>query len=422
MFAHNLAVKRVLGCFLIGFLVSNSCVALESEHSISSEIFSSHYDINYDSPFNPENSLANFPERELNFLTRLNWSASLGGFDLMVAPRFGVESISSEQTWTDTYSYMQEWSLSYGRDNGLVSVGRELILWGGSQFSSPSNPFYASNNQSNPFIEPPARDFFQAQWINEKGWDLHFMANFDEGRDAINFDEFINIYAMKFGYTNYESSSALIVSSRNGSIDIGFYGQWTANDATLLYLDSSYAESRNGYYPELTDGNSQWQFSKRTESTYEYDVLIGSSYTFKSGSTLNVEYRYNEAGYDSQELNTYYQLVDMAALGLQASDPTIIINSVSLLAMAADPKLRSINRNYLHLQYFHRNIIKDLSVNLLISHNLDDHSSQLTPVLNYYLNNNIAISGNFIFGLGDQYGEYSRYLDKIFYVGFKYYF
>ena len=419
----RIARQAALICMTSAWSINS--IAVDTNHTVNSEIFSSFYDVRSDSPFNPGNSLADFPEREFDFQTRLNVGISSDTVDLRLAPRFGAshKSYSENESETDSEAWMHEWSLSYSLGNSYFSVGRELILWGGSQFTSPSNPFYISNNQSNPFIEPPARDFAQAQWVNASGWDLHFIANFDKGRDAANYPEFKNIYAIKTGYTGYASSSALVISARDDSVDLGFYGQWTVNDASLIYFDAAYTESRQGVYPEISaESPLGWRFSPETKKDYHEDVLLGGSYTFKSGSTLNLEYRYNRAGYDDVEFDLLYQLANSAAMSLNSGDPALISESASLLAIAANPWLRSIGRNYLNVQYFKRNVIKNLSINVLASYNLDDDSSQLTPVVNYYLNDNIKLSGNFVFNFGDEYGEYSRYLNHIFYLGIKYYF
>lgn len=416
--------SALVGLFSVVFSVSNFSHSLEFDAGVNVELFSSHYDVQEASPFNPDNLLANFPDDEVNLQLRPKFSAYAGDFSLNLSPRLGVLSTYGDNEKTDDYSYVQEWSLAYNWSGNMsASVGRELIFWGGSQFTSPSNPFYISNNQSNPFIEPKARDFVQLQWYGDSGWDIQLLANYDEGEDQLNYAEFKPIYAIKNTYTGSNFTASLVLSTRDESTQVGYFGQWTANDATLVYLDASYRNNNQMLYADSTADNALgWQFKQKNEPEHQSEALLGVGYTFESGSTVNLEYRYYESGYNDVETDQYYSLVDTSASAFLSGQGELIPLSASLLSQAAYPFLRSINQNYLYLQYFHRDIVENLSVNFLVSHNIDDGSTQLTPVLNYYASDNIRISGNFNFGFGDEYGEYSKYLNHVFYLGLKYYF
>ena len=271
-----------------------------------------------------------------------------------MSPRVGVrwqwiDDIDGEDTEFDDYGYVQDWGVRYVGDNLIGSYGRELLYWGPGLFTSPSNPFYATVNPVNPFIEPPTRDIARVQYSPNDKVRVSLIANTGLGRDVPDYPEFENIYALKVDYLGHNYTVGAVGAVRDGEPQLGFVGQLTASDALLLYGDVGYRWTNQGLYPQRDASPVGWNFVQSHEDDGFLDAVAGMSYTFTGGATLTVEYRYYGAGYDSGESDNYYQLARDSASALLSGTPAAA-QAAGLLGQAANPFLRGLNRNYLGTQ------------------------------------------------------------------------
>lgn len=410
---------------LLLLIISPRADALEASLEANMELFLTDYNIRRDTPFNPENRFVVFPENQLEYQLRPRIEIDHDAFQLTLNPRLSIrydDFKDPDDTDVKEDYYLQDGSLSYHSGNVYVSLSRELLLWGASQFASGSNPFFNSNNQSNPFVESSARDFFQIQYLQSQTHNFSLIANIDDGRDVPNYAKFKPVYALKYDYVSSDYTYSLLVSSRDKQTQLGSYGQWTQSDALLLYADVALKEFSPALYVDADSSalGAGFQARRRQKNIY-VDGLIGFSYTLLNGQVFGLEYRHNSEGYSDTEQENYYDLINLAASQFTRTD-RVGAQSIAALVTSADPHLRTLNKNYLYGHYMWRDVIDDLSINFLVSHGLDDHSSQVTAVANYYLSDNWRLAGNFIFNHGDDESEHRRYIDDVFFIGLKYFF
>lgn len=387
----------------------------------SVDLFHTRYSTDSSGLFNPDNAIAQLPSSQFYLLLKPKFGLDLGAARFWIGPRLGIrnERINGVRH-TSNISYLQEMGLHYSfNDQFSVTAERNVLLWGPSLFSSPSNPFFASSNQNNPFIELNSRDFVRARYMPDTSWAMSLIANVKQGRDDNEYATFRPIVAVSLEHTGEAHAVNLIAAHRSGLSHLGFFGQWTASDAMLLYTDLGLRSRTDARIPERDNSIIGWRLRPRGNRN-EYDGVIGLSYTPSSGDTLAVEYRHNSQGLNSSE-NT--SLGDLAGDAINAAaNPLLTDDAVNLLGSAADLKMRSLRRNYVHVQYLIRELTPDLGINLLAIHNLDDHGTQWIGVGNYYLNSKSRLSLNLVANSGDKRTEFRRFFDRGFFFGFKYFY
>lgn len=387
----------------------------------SVDLFGSHYTVDDASPFNPDNLIAVLPSQQYDLLLRPKLSLDLDKLKLWVSPRFGVRSerINGERG-SDTSTYVQEAGALYTVDDHMsLAVERNVMLWGPSLFSSPSNPFFSSSNQSNPFVELSPRDFARARYAPNDRWAISVIGNVRLGRDVDEYTQFRPITALSVEHTGDTYSVNLVAAKRSGLFHVGLFGQWTVSDALLLYSDLGYRTRTDARVPVRNDSVIGWGFSPRGDRD-EFDGLVGMNFTTGRGDTLSLELRHNTQGLSGRE---FEQLRRAAVDALAAAeDPALVRDAALLLGAAADLRTRSLRRNYLHAQYLVRELTPRLGINMLAVHSLDDRSTQWIGVANYYITDESRISLNIITSSGGQDTEFRRFFNLGVFLGYKYFF
>lgn len=396
---------------------------VKTEVDANIETFWTMYDINKKSEFNPANRLFTIPDAQWETQLRPQIRVTYDSLRLSVSPRFlyRLDVRFHEQRVEKTDKYLQDWSIQFVRENWAVSYSRELLLWGPSLFASPSNPFFFSNNRTNPFIELSARDFLQGQYFYNNRLTFSFITNVSRGRDDANAPIFKPIYAFKADYIANRYNTSAILTFRDGDFSSGAYGQYTVNDALLLYADLGLKGRTDVLYPRHS--NDPLGFTLRRKANPNgvfFDGLIGGSYTFLNDTVLSIEYRHNTEGYTPQTEREFFQLGRQAVRSLATADEAVL-PAVALLTRSLNVYGRTFSQDYLYAQYLMRDIVDNLTLNFLWQQNLNDGSAQPTFIVNYYLSNNWRIAGNFVFILGGRNSEYRRLLDSVHFVGLKYF-
>jgi len=423
-------MKYVFGAIVFWLSLSTAVADMNRDttesFSMNSELFGTIYNLDEESPFNPGNLLLQLPKREYEVQIRPTVGFQHNYINLTVNPRISyiAKNLEDEAAENERISeqYIQDYSLGYFTGEWSISYGRELIFWGPSQFSSPSNPFYSSNNETNPFVEAGAGDFLQTKLFLSKDATLSAIVNTRQGRSENYYPEYKKVGALKFDYIENNYSTSAIMATRDQRPLVGMFGQWTVSDAMLLYIDMGIKDKSEGLYPSKSVSDVGWKFEASDVKNNYMDAVLGVSYTFLSGSTFNVEYRHNDEGYDKTQTENYYLLADYAASTLYEGNISRQIEAANLLTYASNPYLRTLNKNYIYTQYLNRDIVPNLTLNMLVSHNMEDKGTQVTTVLNYYLGDNWRLAGNFVLNSGGYNTEYGRYLKSVHFVGLKYYF
>lgn len=386
-----------------------------------------------DSTQNPNNNFANIPDFSANLEFRPDFSFNTGKFEVMVKPRLNLDWQHWQQgelggeSDHDVDVFVNEWEVRFKPNRELLlGFGRLNLQWGPSYFISPSNPFFRDNGQANTKLEVPGMGFARLLWFPDPAWTISFIANIDEGRQEYILDNFEKTYALKVDHVSFRKYYSLIGSYReDGLFRLGGYSNWSVSDALMLYLEGSIAQGGDALYPTQV---AQTRFgpiilmddSKADDSSLEGTFLLGASYTFSLGPTVTMEYIYNSPGYSDREAERYYDFRKMASIGFESGFPIIENISSLFLAQALDPGLRLLRKNYLVLQYQQAQITDVLSVLVRFAHNLDDHSTQLIPVLQYDVGDHAQLFVNGLQTFGPKRSEFRSLLEYGWMLGLEY--
>jgi len=198
----------------------------------------------------------------------------------------------------------------------------------------------------------------------------------------------------------------------------GSYGQWTASDALLLYYDGIVAKGTDALYavddPTSPLGGSfvrKYNDSSRLFTT----ATAGGAYTFLSGSTLSMEFLYNDPGYDDAEAASYY------ALRQRAHDTfsTLPLMGLSSLTLAESLNTGSpfLRRYYLMGQYSVREIKNVLDVMLRYVYSLEEHAGQASTIIEWQVSDRVQFFNLNTAALGKENTEFKSLVSKSFIVG-----
>ncbi len=389
----------------------------------NTELYTTQYDLNKNSPFNPNNRIGALPNYENTFMFRGYILGNFDDFTVSLSPSIKlVKGKVGSDSFSDNEIYFQDYNVSYFYGDWKFSIYRELDFWGPSLFTSPSNPFYSTTDQSNPFVDPPASDFIRIDGYHGDNMTSSLIYSYGKGRTENLIHSFEKTLSYKLEYTSYSYYAGAIISRQDKTNLFGMFGQWTVSDSVMLYSDINIKDRSTAYVPIKSNNGIGFDFEVSSSNKHLYmDSVVGLSYSTLGGSTYNIEYRYNQEGYNSKQLNLYYDLAMSAEKNINTTQNKDL--SQNLLYMASNPGARTIGRNYIYAQYFKRDVIPDLSLNFILAYDIDTKSSELTSVINYYLNENIGIYSNAIMHYGDKReSEFTRYINNMLYIGIKYYF
>lgn len=354
---------------------------------------------------NPGNQVFRLEDRTEFLELRPEIALSKGAFSLDVSPRlrWTRERIRTEPggsdrdvEWTPEIAYL---TASYIFSEAQLTAGRYVNLWGPSLFLSPSNPFHPDSGQSAPYIELEARDYVELAYGLGPSWSSRVIYNFDEGdQDDTGIDTPIGVLT-----ADYFGSTVAATALIQGGEDwwgVGGYGQWTPNDAVVIYGDGIVRRGPRSV-PEVTAAG----LAEGTDKDWSAKVLGGAAYSFEDGTTVSLEYLHNSAGYDDGEAERAFAFHD---LGLDPAAPPAARASIGALAFVPFLDLR---RNYLLARVSRTSLWDELDVTLLYSHNLDDGSGRLVGNADWYFNDTAKLFLNTTVFHGDERSEFGRFLD-----------
>lgn len=371
-----------------------------------------------ETPYNPGNDLAMLPGGVADSTLRLNLRGRVGDMSFGLGPRlayretYDLHEGSSRES--KTTAYLNHWHAAWRPGPYEVFYTRELMLWGPSLLASPSNPFFRNVDQTNPMIELPTRDFVGARAQLSDSDRLSLVINTGRGRDTETLRDFKRTAALQYEHTGNDYSFGTVVSRRGATVRWGGYGQYTVGDATLLYADGAWLKEPERQVVVGTPENlllgPRGDAGKR-----RMDLLLGGSYTFVSGPTVNLEYRYNAAGYDAGERRALDRYAQVSAARFTGEDP---MGGATALAAVVQPYSTTWGRHYAHLQYNERFSNRTSFVGLL-QYGLDAKDLSVTLVLTHDVGDRLRLMANAVFYGGPSYQGTQRYMKNLLYLGAK---
>ncbi|MCK5100546.1 MAG: hypothetical protein KAR45_20720, partial [Desulfobacteraceae bacterium] len=264
----------------------------------------SYTDINglADSTQNPDNDFLKLNDYSESLILKPDIFLSFQNIYLSAKPR---GELRYEQFHTGTQKgehnqeldiYINEYLLQYqATDKWFLSFGRQFLQWGPSFLCSPSNPFFFDNGKSRPNREGKGKEFAKVLWIQDLKWAYSFIVNTDNGR--FHDPDFEKTYALKADYSSGNGYASLILSHKKGNNHkekVGLFGGLTATDALILYGEASFQKGSDALYPVSDNSllNYSMETFKQNDHSIYRNLLVGGTYTFKSGSSLTFEYLY----------------------------------------------------------------------------------------------------------------------------------
>jgi hypothetical protein len=438
----NRFTKSLKSCSVIAILISISTVKISPAEEVDFDYtFKSLPSITVgkpaDSTQNPNNDFLFLPKYWATLDLRLDLSLEYDVIRLIARPRLILEWERWEEgsrdgeTDTDARWYFYEYQARARLGQAVyLSVGKEFLQWGPSYRLSPSNPFFRDNGLINPKREIQGKGFAKCIWVPSSSWSVSLLANLYEGRrDQIRleefFDDFERTYAIKLDYTGYRKYFSLIPSYRRpdndeGDVDdgperirLGAYAGWTVSDAFLLYGEGVGFLRTEALYP-VADSAAPYGIEMRPTKANENNLngigLLGASYTLEIGPTFTVEYIHNSAGYDDDLADRYYELRKRAADTFFSPEPLASLSKFAL-SRTLNTRLQLLRKNYIMGQYLQVQIWDVLDLILRYTYNLDDNSSQLNPIIEYFVGDHVEL---FLVGLqnfGSKESEFRSLFD-----------
>ena len=377
--------------------------------------YATRYRIDQDSVFNPANALIRQAENVASSELRPDFAWSDARLALSVKPRWLIEAAGDTR---QSRVWVNEANARWRAGEALtLTAGREVLLWGPAQFWNPSNPFYAANGKSNAKRELPGKGFARARWQFGENTGLAAIAQIDNGAFDLGAER---VNAAVLDWIGEEASAAAILAAQPGeALQWRGWGQWTADDATLLYSEAAWVRSRTLLAQRVTGSPGPsamasaaatgWQVVA-TDSAYALDALLGAAYTFANGWTLNAEFYHHGSGLDTRDLADWGALArDVGALA-RVHTPAGVL-AASQIAAALDPQTAPLGRRLVGVQ-LRNGSDETFGWNLRYSRNVDDGSAQAVVQLSADLGERWQVWANVVVQRGGAEREYGRWLDS----------
>ncbi|MFA6922283.1 MAG: hypothetical protein WC216_10605 [Gallionella sp.] len=330
--------------------------------------YASSLNLRNDSVLNPGNQLARLAQRSDNIEARLNLRAENETLRFTARPILAVRDAQNAIAPSKQQeAYLSQWQLRIkAGDNANLAAGREVLNFGPAQFRSPSSPFYFDNGRSNPMRELPGMDVLKVSLTTGHLGNAQLVRVLGSGYSSILPDPWRNSWLMKYDNHGENSAAGLAVAKpENRAIFLGAHGQFTVNDALLLYGELSSSTQANALN---SPADPALPFLVSAESARKFTGLTGLAYTFENSQSLYAEYLHDGHGYSADQQRAYFRRA----------------TTVPGLAFGLAPRL--LGRDYLHLVW-QSNLMESRGYwRLMATHSLTDSGNELGGYGEYSLN------------------------------------
>lgn len=356
---------------------------------------------------NPENRIAKINNYDGGLYLRPEFKLKLSNWEFWVKPRLHLDFPKNEyprgtNVWefgnNSTEVFLQELKSRWQVNNKVfIQGGRYLKQIGTSIFINPSNPFIVNTSRLNPKIELVPMDFAEINYSPNDSWNYTLIANLGAAQTGIYkepFFDFSRNYGLLVEHYGASDNAGLILSmDENQKYHLGGYAQKNMSDALLLWTDFSLDYRTNRFYPVV--GNYTKLIDYEMVNGSENDKifisgLIGASYTFNWGPTLQVEYYHNGKGYNDEQFKIYKDLITSGKdFNFDITRKLTDLN----LGRTINSGLSYNRQNYLFIQLNQNDVFGKLNVNLRNLYSIDDGVNQLSTLLEYDVADNLEIYG-----------------------------
>ena len=359
-----------------------------------------------DSVLNPDNQLAQIPNRNEVAELRLNFKAENERFRLTARPilltRATHGDFGNEQRGE---TYFSQWQARVRVAEGWnASVGREVLNWGPAQFRSPSSPFYFNSGRNDPMRELVGMDSVKLSWTPNMQSSAMLVHIVDEGNDVPPLAELRNIWRdswlAKYDQRGDGWAYAVIAAKTPDQTPFyGAYGQFTVSDSLLVYGEiGSSSLMRTLQSP----ADLMQPFEVLDHGSRRTTTLVGTTYTFEEGHSLAAEYLHTDHGYTSAQDDAYFQ------------------RAVSAPGLALGMAPRLLGRDYLHLVLQSNMMDEHGYWRLMYTHNFTDNGGEISAYGERVLSSKVTA---FMLGALPQRGaeqEFSALIKGSLTVGLKF--
>ncbi|WP_240359003.1 hypothetical protein [Pyxidicoccus trucidator] len=377
---------------------------------------------------NPGNLIARLPEGQTEVEGRLDLKLTTDTFVLSLKPRarFEWRRFGGAGPETRLDAWVNQGSVTaYPVQELAVSVGRDVLTWGPSNFRSPSNPIYFENGRNNPLRELLGVDVAQVAWSPTPALSLSLMHQFGDGRGDWQWERDEGFKALSLLKVDYTAD--VYVASLNASKQwtderprFGAFGQATVSEALLVYAEAGLRQGTSALYPERLPTPLGGGFLPRHtgDNPLFYSALVGGGYTLDSGHTVYLEYLSNNEGYRWADGVRYFDIAASASatLATPSSDSPL---AGQTLGAALNNGLALQGRHYLFLQVQNNQTDSGPMWQLRYSLNLVDGSGQGSAYVEWNVLSRLALFAVGVINHGTNRSEFHSLLSRSILVGAK---
>jgi hypothetical protein len=356
---------------------------------------------------NPENRIAKLNDYDGGIYFRPEFRLKLRTLDFWVKPRVHVDFPQNpyprgQNFWNyrgySTEVFFQELKTRWQINNQFfVQAGRYYKQIGTSIFINPSNPFIVNTSRLNPKIELFPMDFAELSFSSNGSWNYTLIANVGAAQTPVFKEPFLT-FERKYGflvehYGNSSNEGLILSADEAGRTRLGGYAQKNVSESIVLWTDFSVDYRANRFYP--VQGSSTGLLNYEMVNGSENDKifvsgLIGASYTFKWGPTLQVEYYHNGKGYNQEQFERFStQITTAQNYNFDVTRDLADLN----LGRSINSGLPFNRKNYVFTQFGQNDLFDKLNVNIRNLYSIDDSVNQLSTLIEYNATDNIEIYG-----------------------------
>lgn len=346
----NLSIVIVL--MMIGFIPVNSQGAVGVVWNGSLTLEESYQAA---SSTNPQSN--NDFKNQFNLGMDLNSGEKQSGYILL---QYDFQSQDQEQDNGSFVIYQAHLDLLLN-DSNLLRIGRQKISWGSGFVWNPTNYIGAAKDRSDLDAVYPGVDVinYEASWSNGGAvFTLKPQSVWKDSDKALKLNWQIDKNDIGISAYQHNSDNALGIDYATTLGDFTFYTEISSKTGNQWYIANDYKQ-------------------QRSDTERFLHAVIGMNGNFENRLNIIIEYYHNQEGWDKTETAHYFQYFNSLASDGRSS---LLQDKLDLLG--------ELCRNYLFLTINKRGVAEDLSISISGLYNMDDHSLQWIPRLEYQLGQN----------------------------------